>query len=149
MLASGTAVFAALLAAQGVAEFETGARLDTRVGQAPTGVRVTPAGQAVQAEQNQLMVSATPILGLRWAGEDSELRVLSDTRILWRPVPLFDRRPLFLEVLDISHLDPAVPQPARPTLVPHPLYAQRCRRWLVARIAPHHADPASRRHPSP
>jgi hypothetical protein len=102
MLVSGPAVLSALFAIQGAAELEAGARIDTRVGIAPTGV--TPSGQVAQSEQKQVVVAATPLLGLHWSRSTSELNAISATRILWRPVPLLEMRPLFLETLEASHL---------------------------------------------
>ena len=104
MLASGLAVLSALLAHVGAAEFEAAARIDTRVGEAPTGAQVTAAGQSVPAQQKQVAVAATPLLGLRWSDDVNDLRASSATRILWRPVPLLEMRPLFLETLEASYL---------------------------------------------
>ena len=104
MLASAPAVFSALLALQGTTELGAGARVETRAGSTPAGSSVTDTGQTVLLQQRQVLVSATPLLNLRWSGQRSEVRANSATRILWRPVPLYDRRPLFLETLDTSFL---------------------------------------------
>ena len=96
MLASGLAVLSALLALQGTTEFEAGARIEARAGEVPAGT--------ASAEQKQVILAATPLVGLRWSGEESEARAISATRIFWRPVPLFESRPLFLETLDTSFL---------------------------------------------
>jgi hypothetical protein len=101
MMASGSAILSALLVMQGPAELEAGARVDTRVGEVPASAQGA-AGQTTPTQQKQLLISATPLFGLRWRDEDSELRALSATRILWRPVPLAGARPLFLETLESS-----------------------------------------------
>jgi hypothetical protein len=99
MLASGPAVLSALLALQGATELEAGARIEARAGEVPA-----MAGPTGAAEQAQVMLVATPILGLRWSGDASEARASSATRIFWLPVPLLERRPLFLETLATSFL---------------------------------------------
>lgn len=99
MLASGPALLSALLALQGATELEAGARIEARAGEVPAA-----AGTTGTAEQTQVMLAATPILGLRWSGDESEARASSATRIFWRPVPLLESRPLFLETLDTSFL---------------------------------------------
>jgi hypothetical protein len=99
MLASGPAVLSAMLALQGAAELEAGARIEARAGEVPA--MAGPTGTAGQA---QVMLIATPILGLRWSGDASEARASSATRIFWLPVPLLESRPLFLETLDTSFL---------------------------------------------
>jgi hypothetical protein len=104
VLASGIAVFAALLATQGGTEFEAGARVETRAGQAPTGLRVSDTGLTVLAEQDQLLLAVSPTVGLRWTSPKSEARAISDTRVLWRPEPYWGQRPLVLESVDLSHL---------------------------------------------
>jgi hypothetical protein len=103
MAGSGVAVLWALLAWPGGSELEAGGSLDLRLGQAPTGIATNPAGQAVPTEQNQLLLAATPLLGARWTGETSELRARSATRVLWRPAPYAERRPIFLETLEAEH----------------------------------------------
>ena len=100
MLASGPAILSALFLIQAEAQFEAGARIETRVGQAPS---LTSSNQVVPPEQFQVMVVATPILSLRWIDGLDALHANSATRILWRPVPLLDSRPLFLESLGITH----------------------------------------------
>ena len=100
MFAGGPTLLSALCLIQAEAHFDVGGRFETRVGQAPTGT-VTTSGQL--AEQSQLMVVATPELGLRWIEGVDNLRADSSTRILWRPIPLYDHRPLFLESVDLAH----------------------------------------------
>jgi hypothetical protein len=101
MFVSGPAILSALFLIQAEAQFEAGARIESRVGQAPS---LTSSNQAVPPEQTQVMVVATPLLRLRWIDGIDDLHVDSATRILWRPVPLFDSRPLFLETLGATHL---------------------------------------------
>jgi hypothetical protein len=101
MFASGPAILSALFLFQAEAQFEAGARIETRAGEAPS---VTSSNQAVPPEQFQVMVVATPLLSLRWIDGVDDLHVDSATRILWRPVPLFDSRPLFLETLGATHI---------------------------------------------
>ena len=106
MLAHGPAILSALLLGQGGTEFEAGARVDTRVGEAPTGMKIDSAtGQALPTDQFQLMLSATPLLGLHWSDEKGEVHALSATRILWRPSPLFGTRPIFLETLETTLIE--------------------------------------------
>jgi hypothetical protein len=103
MVGGAVALVASLIAGQGGgAELEAGATLDLRAGQAPVGLAKN--GSNLPSEQNLVMASATPLLGLRWTGTDDELRVLSATRVLWRPVPLLHERPLVLETLSATHL---------------------------------------------
>jgi len=102
MLASGPAMLSALFLIQADAQFQAGARIEGRVGEAPTGTQVSAAGQV--AEQTQVMVVATPLLSLRWLDGFDDLHVNSATRILWRPEPLPDARPLFLETIEASHI---------------------------------------------
>jgi hypothetical protein len=101
MFVSGPAILSALFLIQAAAQFEAGARIESRVGQAPS---LTSSNQVVPPEQTQVMVVATPLLSLRWIDGIDDLHVDSATRILWRPVPLFDSRPLFLETLGATHL---------------------------------------------
>jgi hypothetical protein len=100
MLASGPTILSALCLIQAETHVDVGGRFETRVGQAPTGAQTT-SGQL--AEQSQVMIVATPVLGLRWLEGVDSFRADSATRILWRPVPRFDARPLFLESLDVAH----------------------------------------------
>jgi hypothetical protein len=104
MFVSGLSILSALVLVQAGAEFEPGARFESRAGEAPTGTQTLPTGQIVPAEQAQLMVVATPILGLHWLSEVNDLRANSATRILWRPEPLPDSRPLFLETIEATHI---------------------------------------------
>jgi hypothetical protein len=107
MFASGPAILSALFLIQAEVQFEAGARVETRVGQTPTGLAQSapsiPTGQPVTVEQTQVMVVATPLLSLGWLDDVDDLRASSATRILWRPVPFFDHRPLFLELLEATH----------------------------------------------
>jgi hypothetical protein len=112
MFANGLAVLSSLFLLQAEVQFEAGTRIESRAGEAPTGTRQVTSlnpttGQPdtvfVPAEQAQIIIAAIPILGLRWLDGADDLRVNSATRILWRPVPLLDSRPLFLETLDASH----------------------------------------------
>ena len=102
MLAGGPMALTALLLVRASAQMETGARIETRVGDAPTGalsVPSDPTSVPVAAQQAQVMVVATPILKLRWTTGVDDVRLDSATRIFWRPVPLLGTRPLFLETL--------------------------------------------------
>jgi hypothetical protein len=110
MFTSGPTILSALFLLQAEAQFEAGTRIETRVGEAPTGttqVASSPTGQAgtgvAPVEQTQVVVVATPLLSLFWLDGADDLRAYSATRILWLPVPLFDSRPLFLETLEASH----------------------------------------------
>jgi hypothetical protein len=98
MLASGAALLTALALLQADAQFAAGARFESRAGEAPSFMSAT------QATQFQVIVSAIPTLSVRMLDEDSDLTASSATRIFWRPQPLLERRPLFLETLDVSHL---------------------------------------------
>jgi len=106
MFASGPVILSAMFLIQAEAQFEAGARIETRVGEMPTGTaQGTSSSSTVQpatVEQTQVMVVATPLLSLRWLDSIDDLRANSATRILWRPVPLLDSRPLFLENLEAS-----------------------------------------------
>jgi hypothetical protein len=97
MLASGAALLTALALLQADAQFAAGARFESRAGEAPSFTSAT-------ASQFQVIVSAIPMLSVRMLDEVSDLTASSATRIFWRPQPFFDRRPLFLESLDISEL---------------------------------------------
>jgi hypothetical protein len=97
MLASGAALLTALALLQADAQFAAGARFESRAGEAPSFTSST-------ASQFQVIVSAIPTLSVRMLDEKSDLTASSATRIFWRPQPFFDRRPLFLESLDISEL---------------------------------------------
>src|SRR5450631_1797009 len=97
MLASGAALLTALALLQADAQFAAGARFESRAGEAPSFTSAT-------ASQFQIIVSAIPTLSVRMLDEVSDLTASSATRIFWRPQPFFDRRPLFLESLDISEL---------------------------------------------
>ena len=111
MFASGPAILSALFLIQAEAQFEAGARIETRVGQTPAGstqpTPSIPTGQPftvpVPVEQTQVIVVATPLLSIGWLADVDDLRASSATRILWRPVPFLDRRPLFLELLEATH----------------------------------------------
>jgi hypothetical protein len=96
MFAGGLVSLSALLLLQANSQVEAGARVESRTGVAPTGLG--------GSEQGQVLISATPIFGLRWFDHVNDLQVASATRILWRPVPFPDARPLFLETLTASHL---------------------------------------------
>ena len=100
MFASGPAILSALSLIQAEVQFEAAARIETRVGEAPS---VTQVNASAGAEQTQVRVEATPLLSLRWIDGVDDVHVDSATRILWRPVPLFDARPLFLETLGATH----------------------------------------------
>ena len=112
MFASGPVILSALFLIQAEAQFEAGARIESRVGEAPTGTKLVssldPSGQpvttTVATEQAQILVVATPILSLRWLGGVDDVRANSATRMLWRPVPLIGSRPLFLETLEATHI---------------------------------------------
>jgi|GEM_PF-6539671 len=111
MLAIGPAVLSALLVLQGPTGLEAGARIDTRVGEVPTVVTGSDATTpAALAEQKQVLISATPLLGARWSGENTELGARAATRILWRPVPLLSSRPLILETLETTLSERASPR---------------------------------------
>src|SRR5512133_2776141 len=102
MVGGAVAVLAALLAQQGEPELYAGGTLALRAGRVPTGLKtITSADggpdKTVLAPQTLVMASATPLLGLRWAHGSHELRAVSATRVLWRPVPLPNERPLVLE----------------------------------------------------
>ncbi len=96
MLTGGPWLLSALCLLQAEVQLDVGARVETRVGQAP------PITNSSQAEQAQVLVEATPIVNLHWFERGNDLRATAATRILWRPVPLFDSRPLFLETLNVS-----------------------------------------------
>ncbi len=103
MFAGGPLILSALSLIQAEARYEAGARIETQVGQAPTGTSAPSSGQTQIVEQAQVMVQATPILGLHWLDDVDDLRANSATRVLWRPVPLLRDRPLFLETIEASH----------------------------------------------
>jgi hypothetical protein len=100
MLASGAALLTALALIQADAQFAAGARFESRAGEAPSFTSTS----ATQGSQFQVIVSAIPMLSVRMLDENSDLTASSATRIFWRPQPLLERRPLFLETLDVSHL---------------------------------------------
>ena len=104
MAGGAAAVLSALLVWAGTTELEAGANVDVRAGQSPV-VEANTAGEGVLTERSrsQVLVAATPLLGVRLTGERSELRALSATRMLWRPVPYADQRPIFLETLEVAH----------------------------------------------
>jgi hypothetical protein len=77
---------------QASAEVETEARVDTRVGEVPYG-----------DQQFQVMAVATPKLGFHWFDGPDDLKANVASRILWRPVPLLNTRPLFLETLTVAY----------------------------------------------
>ncbi len=111
MFASGLTILSALFVLQAEVQFEAGTRIESSIGEAPTGTtQVTsssaagsPVTTSVPAEQPQVVVAATPLLSLRWLDGVDDLRVESASRILWRPEPLPDSRPLFLETLEATH----------------------------------------------
>ncbi len=96
MLAGGPMALSALFLVQANAQMEAGMRIETRVGEAPTGTQ--------SAEQAQVIVVATPSLRLHWLADVDDLQADSSARILWRPVPLLHSRPLFLETLGVTHI---------------------------------------------
>jgi hypothetical protein len=98
MLASGAALLTALALIQADAQFAAGARFESRAGEAPSFTSAT------QGSQFQVIVSAIPMLSVRMLDENSDLTASSATRIFWRPQPLLERRPLFLETFDLTHL---------------------------------------------
>jgi hypothetical protein len=102
MVGCGAAVLSALLLWQGTTELEAGANVDVRVGRAPV-LSATSTDQTALRERSQVWLSAMPLVGGRWVGEGSELRALAASRVLWRPVPYGDRRPIFLETLEVAH----------------------------------------------
>jgi hypothetical protein len=102
MLSGGTMILSAWLLIQAEAGFDVGGRLESRVGQAPTGVTPNADGLAVPTQQSQVLLIATPELNLRYATDVDELRATSFTRALWRPEPLLHARPLFLEMLEFA-----------------------------------------------
>jgi len=104
MFASGSAIVSALFLLQAEAQFEAGARLETRAGESPTGTRSDAQGNLSTTGQAQVVVTAVPLIGVRWLDANDDLRVNSATRILWRPVPLFGDRPIFLESIEASHI---------------------------------------------
>lgn len=97
MIASGAMASCLLCLIHAETRVEAGGRFEAMVGQAPTGQT------AANAEQNQATLVAVPTFGLHWTAQDEDLRALSATRIFWRPVPLPDQRPLFLETIEASH----------------------------------------------
>lgn len=104
MLSGGTMVLSALLLIQSEVQFDVGGRFESRIGRAPTGLAQTADGVTVPADQGQVLLIATPALGLRYLSSADELRAVSFTRALWRPQPLPHARPLFLETLELSEL---------------------------------------------
>jgi hypothetical protein len=103
MLGWGAVALPALLLGQGTTELEAGAELGLSAGQAP-GLTTTAENEVVVKErQSQLRLSATPLVGARWNDESNELRGVAATRMLWRPVPYSDQRPIFLETLEVTH----------------------------------------------
>ena len=86
MFASGPVILSAMFLIQAEAQFEAGARIETRVGEMPTGTaQGTSSSSTVQpatVEQTQVMVVATPLLSLRWLDSIDDLRANSATRIL-------------------------------------------------------------------
>jgi hypothetical protein len=109
MLAGGPMALSALFFIQANTQLEAGARIETRVGEAPTGTQQVTSGQTgqavtVAAEQAQVMVVATPSLRLHWLADIDDLQADSSSRILWRPVPLLHSRPLFLETFGVTHI---------------------------------------------
>lgn len=108
MVGGAVAALAVLLAQSGGLELYTGGTLELRAGRAPTGVKTIPATpqtseRMVLAQQTNVLTSATPLLGLRWSHGSHELRAVSTTRVLWRPVPLPKERPLLLESIEATH----------------------------------------------
>jgi hypothetical protein len=99
MLASGAALLTALALIQADAQFAAGARFETRAGEAPSFTSAQG-----QGTQFQVIASAIPTLSVRMLDEVSDLTASSATRIFWRPEPLLNQRPLFLETLDLNHL---------------------------------------------
>jgi hypothetical protein len=94
MLAGGPMALTAMLLIQASAEFETGARLEARVGSFPS---------AGQQSGTRVQAVATPRLRLDWLAGTDALSADLSSRILWRPVPLYHQRPLFLETLSLAH----------------------------------------------
>jgi hypothetical protein len=103
MLASGPAILSALFLIQAETQFEAGGRIEGRVGQAPSVIPTNAANANILGDRGQVMVAATPTLSLRLLDEVDDLRANSATRILWRPIPLYASRPLFLETIDANH----------------------------------------------
>lgn len=98
MLASGPALLTALALLQADAEFSAGARFESRAGEAPSFAT------GGQAEDFQIIVAAVPSFSVRLLDEVNDLNASSATRIFWRPKPFLDRRPLFMEALEVSHV---------------------------------------------
>jgi hypothetical protein len=103
MFASGPAILSALFLIQAETQFEAGGRIEGRVGQAPSVIPTNTASTNILGDRGQVIVAATPTLSLRVLDEVDDLRANSATRILWRPIPLYSARPLFLETLDATH----------------------------------------------
>ena len=102
MLSGGTMVLSALLLFPAETGFDVGGRFESRVGEAPTGLTQNRDGVTVPAEQGQLLLIATPTLSLHYLTDVDEVRATSFTRALWRPQPLPNARPLFLETLELN-----------------------------------------------
>lgn len=95
MFAGGLVALSALFLLQANSQIETGSRFESSTGVAPTGNN--------NSEQAQILLIATPLVNLRLFDHENDLQVASATRILWRPVPFPDSRPLFLETLTLTH----------------------------------------------
>lgn len=106
MLGGGATVLSALLLVQAETLLDVGGQFETMAGQAPTGI----SSQGLPVEQGQLLLAATPALSLRYLSEVDDLRVTSYTRVLWRPAPLSNQRPLFLETLELNELGTPSPR---------------------------------------
>ncbi len=104
MLTCGATVLSALLLVSGETHFDIGGRFESRVGQAPTGLTQNAAGVTVPAKEAQVLLIATPSLGLRYLSGANELHATSFTRVLWRPQPLLHARPLVLETVEVSEI---------------------------------------------
>ncbi len=103
MFAGGPIVLSALCLIQAESQFEAGGRMETRVGQAPSIVPANTASTNILGDRGQVLIIATPMLSLHLLDEVDDLRASSATRILWRPIPLYSSRPLFLETLGATH----------------------------------------------
>jgi hypothetical protein len=112
MVTSGLLAVSALCLIQAEAMLVPDARFETRVGEAPsrfassttsTTTSTSTSTSPFPPQQFQVVVSASPALSLYWWKASDSLQASATTRILWRPEPLYDQRPIFLEVLDVSY----------------------------------------------
>ena len=112
MFIGGPVILSAVFLIQAEMQFEASTRLETRVGEVPnaglkqvttTDTSGNTSTTTETSDQTQVMVILTPIFDLRLLNAVDDLRASSTTRILWRPVPRYDERPLFLETLESTY----------------------------------------------